>query len=85
MAPLTPGVGVLGPNLANNLPSIKIYSYAKFLQDWSDSLDFYRVPIYIFVLYILDIFIYIHTHTDPAYTHMRMNAYIYIYTYRYIY
>ncbi len=52
-APLTPRVGVVGPNLANNLSDIKIYSYAKFHQDRSDSLDFYRVQIYIFcALYI---------------------------------
>jgi hypothetical protein len=44
-APLTPGVGVLGPNLANNLSSIKIYSYAKFHQDQSGGLDLYRVRI----------------------------------------
>ncbi len=52
-APLTSRVGVVGPNLANNLSDIKIYSYAKFHQDRSDSLDFYRVQIYIFcALYI---------------------------------
>jgi hypothetical protein len=44
-APLTPGFKVLGQNHANNLSPIKIYSYAKFHQDWSDSLDFYRLDI----------------------------------------
>ena len=58
-APLTPGVGVQGQNLSKNLSAIKIYSYAKFHSDWSDSLDFYKVRTYIyiyifFVLYILD-------------------------------
>jgi hypothetical protein len=52
-APLTLGVGVQGWNLAKNLSAIKIYSYAKFYWDWSNSLDFYRVRIYIFcALYI---------------------------------
>ena len=49
-APLTLGVGVLGPNLVNNLSAIKIYSYAKFHQDRSDGLDFYKVRIYIYIL-----------------------------------
>ncbi len=34
-APWPGGLGVLGPNLANNLSTIKIYSYAKFHQDRS--------------------------------------------------
>ena len=46
-APLTPGVGVQGRNHAKNLFAIKIYSYAKFHQDQSDSSDFYKVLIYI--------------------------------------
>ncbi len=51
--PLTPGFGVQGQNHAKNLSAIKIYSCAKFHQDRSDSLDFYRVRIYIFcALYI---------------------------------
>ncbi len=52
-APLTPGVGVQDQNYFKNLSAIKIYTYAKFHQDWSDSLDFYKVRIYIFcALYI---------------------------------
>ncbi len=52
-APLTPGVGVQGQNHAKNLSAIKIYSYAKFHHVQSDSLDFYKVRIYIFcALYI---------------------------------
>ncbi len=47
--PLTPGFGVQGRNHAKNLSAIKIYSYAKFHQDRSDSLDFYRVRIYIYI------------------------------------
>ncbi len=47
-APLTPGVEVQGQNLAKTLSAIKIYAYAKFHQDWSDGLDFYRVQIYIY-------------------------------------
>jgi hypothetical protein len=35
-APLAPGVGVQGWNLAKNLSAIKIYYYAKFHQDQSD-------------------------------------------------
>ncbi len=52
-APLTPGVEVQGQNHFKNLFTIKIYYYAKFHPDWSDSFDFYKVRIYIFcVLYI---------------------------------
>jgi hypothetical protein len=52
-APLTLGVGVQGQNHFKNLFAIKIYSYAKFHPDWSSSLDFYKVRIYIFcALYI---------------------------------
>ncbi len=49
-APLTPGVGVQGRNYFKNLSAIKIYTYAKFHPDWSDSLDFYKVRIYIYIL-----------------------------------
>jgi hypothetical protein len=47
--PLTPGVRVQGRNYFKNLSAIKIYSYAKFHPDWSDSLDFYKVRIYIYI------------------------------------
>jgi hypothetical protein len=43
--PLTPRVGVQGRNYFKNLSAIKIYTYAKFHPDWSDSLDFYKVRI----------------------------------------
>ncbi len=49
-APLTPGVGVQSRNHFKNLFAIKIYSCAKFHQDWSDGLDFYKVQIYIYIL-----------------------------------
>ncbi len=66
-APLTLGVGVQGRNHAKNLFAIKIYSYAKFHQDRSDSLDFYEVRIYIYiyiyiVLYILDLWVALMSH-----------------------
>jgi hypothetical protein len=52
-APLTPGVGVQGRNHFKNLSAIKIYTYSRFHPDWSDSLGFYKVRIYIFcALYI---------------------------------
>jgi hypothetical protein len=51
-ATLTPGVGVQGRNLAKNLSTIKIYSFAKFHQYWSDGLGFYNKQIYIYIKYI---------------------------------
>jgi hypothetical protein len=49
-ASLTPGVRVQGWNLAKNLSAIKIYYYAKFHQDLSDGLDFYKVRISKYIL-----------------------------------
>jgi hypothetical protein len=46
---LTLGVRVQGRNHFKNLSAIKIYTYAKFHPDWSDSLDFYKVRIYIYI------------------------------------
>jgi hypothetical protein len=48
-AHLTPGVGVQGRNYFKNLSAIKIYNFAKFHPDWSDSLDFYKVRTYIYI------------------------------------
>ncbi len=58
-APLTPGVGVQGRNYFKNLSAIKIYTYAKFHPDWSDSLDFYKVRIYIFCALYIRLLIYL--------------------------